>query len=158
MPSPPGATPKSLNCPGPSLPPSLETVDKCSTGRRMNWRLRKARSRPAPTGLVCGAEPAQAGLAQLVAAVSTAGQDGRSLYGDGVGPVIAKVRDMKVRFPVSQPFRKNTRPEAEVWSAADPGDTNEGYHPSNAAPLPSMPHARVTGNWEFSISCGATQF
>ena len=31
-----------------------------------------------------------------------------------VAPVIAKVRDMKVRLPVSQPFMKNTRPEAEV--------------------------------------------
>ncbi len=36
-----------------------------------------------------------------------------SLYGDGIVPVIVKVRDMKVRFPVSQPFMKNTRPDAE---------------------------------------------
>ena len=59
------------------------------------------------------AKSAKADFVLLVAAVSTAGQDG-SLYGDGVGPVIVKVRDMKVRLPVSQPFMKNTRPEAEV--------------------------------------------
>ena len=60
----------------------------------MNSRLREARSRPAPTGLMWGVEPARAGLVRLVAAVSTAWQAGGDLV-----PVAAKITSRKSTIP-----------------------------------------------------------
>src|SRR5579862_1467129 len=61
----------------------------------MNSRLRKARSRPAPTGhpdTRRGREPAQAGLVPLVAAVSTARRRNGGLF-----PIASKNRETKNR-------------------------------------------------------------
>ncbi len=71
---------------------------------------------------------------------------------------IVNVLALNVREPVSHPFMKKTEPVREVWPAGEPGETNEGYQPSNEPPLPSRPQAAVMGNWEFAIIWGAVQF
>src|SRR5271166_4070065 len=70
---------------------------------------------------------------------------------------MVKVRDMNWRAPMPHPFRKKKLPVSLVWPAAAPGDTVEGYKPSNWLPAVMPGQGTVTGNREFWIFCGVVQ-